>query len=636
MRSYLNLTLFFLLISYIFIPVSAQSKYAVSLIPEDLKKNANAVVRDKYFKVEILAQDKMVYTNTEVITILNKNAENQQFLNLYFDKDESINSAEILIYDAAGNQIKKISKNDFSESSVTDGFSLYTGSRMLSYSHVPVNYPYSIAYRYSIQTANTAFIPSVSPIEDYGISVERSMYELVYPGDIGIRIKESGLEHIALDKKNEQSHISYTFNNLNAIQAESLSPHFRDIAPMVRFAPDKFHLAGVNGQADNWKDFGKWIYDNLLAGLDRLSKETILKIQSLVRDIEDPVERARLVYKYMQDKTRYISVQIGIGGWKPMAASEVDRLGYGDCKALTNYTSSLLKAAGVPSYYTIIYANEKRNIDPDLASIQGNHAILMVPNSKDTIWLECTDQKVPFGHIGKFTDDRDALVISPEGGKIIHTKTYSETDNLQKITGQYAIDTNGDLSGSMEIQTSGVQLDDHYRISEMNPKESEIYYKEYFDQINNIKLERLSNQMENQSIAFTETVELKATHYGVRAGEKMLLRVNAYNLLKRVPKKVPDRKLPFIVRYGFTDLDAVTVQIPPGYVIEVMPEPILLESRFGSYQAIIEKKSDHQLVYHRKFQLKYGKYEANDYEDFRKYLTKINQADNSKVIISKI
>ncbi|MDZ7615342.1 MAG: DUF3857 domain-containing protein [Flavobacteriaceae bacterium] len=120
---------------------------------------------------------------------------------MHFDKDESINSAEILIYDAAGNQIKKISKNDFSESSVTDGFSLYTGSRMLSYTHVPVNYPYSIAYRYSIQMANTAFIPSVSPIEDYGISVERSMYELVYPGDIGIRIKESGLELIAYDKK---------------------------------------------------------------------------------------------------------------------------------------------------------------------------------------------------------------------------------------------------------------------------------------------------------------------------------------------------------------------------------------------------------------------------------------------------
>lgn len=636
MKSYLTLILFFFFICYISFPVSAQSKYSVSLIPEDLKKDANAVVRDKYFKVEILAQDKMVYTNTEVITILNKNAENQQFIHLNFDKDQSIKSAEILIYDAEGNQIKKINKSDFSESSVTDGFSLYTDNRELRYTHVPVNYPYSIAYRYTIQTANTAFIPFVFPIEDYGISVEHSIYELVYPVDIGVRIKESGLDQIAFDKTNEQSRITYTFNNLNAIQAESLSPHFRDIAPIVRFAPDKFHLAGVNGQADNWKDFGKWIYDNLLAGLDSLSPETTLKIQTLIQGVEDPVERARLVYKYMQDKTRYISVQIGIGGWKPMAATEVDRLGYGDCKALTNYTSSLLKAAGVPSYYTIIYANEKRDIDPDLASIQGNHAILMVPTSKDTIWLECTDQKVPFGHIGKFTDDRDALVISPEGGKIIHTKSYTENENLQKITGQYAIDSNGDLSGSVEIQTSGVQLDDHYRISEMSPKELEIYYKEYFDQINNIKLVSLSNKMEKQSIIFNETIVLQATHYGVPAGDKMLLRINAFNLHKIIPKKISDRKQPFKVRYGFTDVDEVTVQIPEGYSVEVLPQPILLESKFGTYQAIIETKSDKQLVYHRKLQLKYGEYEAKDYEDFRKYLTKINQADNSKIIINKI
>jgi heterodisulfide reductase subunit A-like polyferredoxin len=30
-------------------------------------------------------------------------------------------------------------------------------------------------------------------------------------------------------------------------------------------------------------------------------------------------------------KSRYVSIQVGIG-WKPMDASDVDRLGYGDCK----------------------------------------------------------------------------------------------------------------------------------------------------------------------------------------------------------------------------------------------------------------------------------------------------------------
>ena len=55
----------------------------------------------------------------------------------------------------------------------------------------------------------------------------------------------------------------------------------------------------------------------------------------------DPIEKAKIVYKYMQEKTRYISVQVGIGGFKPMLAKDVDRLGYGDCKALSNYTKAL-------------------------------------------------------------------------------------------------------------------------------------------------------------------------------------------------------------------------------------------------------------------------------------------------------
>ena len=69
-------------------------------------------------------------------------------------------------------------------------------------------------------------------------------------------------------------------------------------------------------------------------------------------------EKAKKIYQFVQDKTRYISVQVGIGGWKPFNTSEVDKLGYGDCKALTNYTMSLLKAAGVTSNYCVVYGGD--------------------------------------------------------------------------------------------------------------------------------------------------------------------------------------------------------------------------------------------------------------------------------------
>src|SRR5690625_198168 len=87
--------------------------------------------------------------------------------------------------------------------------------------------------------------------------------------------------------------------------------------------------------------------------------------------------KTRKIYQYIQDKVRNVSVQIGIGGWKPMPAMEVDKLSYGDCKALTNYTKVLLDALGIPSYYTVLYADSNTiDIHEDFVSFQGNHVIL--------------------------------------------------------------------------------------------------------------------------------------------------------------------------------------------------------------------------------------------------------------------
>jgi hypothetical protein len=109
-----------------------------------------------------------------------------------------------------------------------------------------------------------------------------------------------------------------------------------------------------------------------------------------------------------------------------MMTADVDKLGYGDCKALTYYTKSLMDVVEIPSFYTIVNAGiSKKNIEKEVVSVQGNHAFLCLPQEKDTIWLECTSQKVPFGFKNSFTDDRDVLAITPIGGKIFSHKHKS-------------------------------------------------------------------------------------------------------------------------------------------------------------------------------------------------------------------
>src|SRR5690606_35617022 len=111
-------------------------------------------------------------------------------------------------------------------------------------------------------------------------------------------------------------------------------------------------------------------------------------IQALVKDIDDPKQKAQKICEYVQKKTRYISVQIGIGGFQPMPADDVDRLSYGDCKALTNYMLTLLKSVGINSYYAVVQAGSlKKYAIPDFASMnQFNHVILCIPFANDTAW----------------------------------------------------------------------------------------------------------------------------------------------------------------------------------------------------------------------------------------------------------
>ena len=118
----------------------------------------------------------------------------------------------------------------------------------------------------------------------------------------------------------------------------------------------------------------------------------------------------------MQDRTRYIGVQVGIGGIQPIAANQVDRVGY-EIAGSDKLHKALLNVVGVKSYYVHVEAGTDDNIslENDFASLaQGNHVILNIPNGNIDIWLECTSRTSPFGFLGDFTDDRDVLVITPE------------------------------------------------------------------------------------------------------------------------------------------------------------------------------------------------------------------------------
>lgn len=628
------LTLFFLFISAI---SSAQDiKLTALLIPSELRENANAVIRDESTIVTISDVDEMTVQVSNTITVLNKLGDRYAVATVYYDGDKKITSLNAEIYDMMGKRIKKVRKKDFLDFSAVDGVSLYSDDRLKQLDYTPTQYPYTIKFSYEYTTSTTAFIPGWTPLGGYYLGVEKSTYRIINPSNIALRFKKNNFEGYAIEDKSSPGFVSYEMKSQAPIQYERSTKYPFDIFPLLKVASNSFALKGVKGSASNWKEFGQWMNAKLLEGTDQLDPATISKVKGLVAHTEDPVEKAKIIYQFMQDKTRYISVQIGIGGWKPIAANQVDKVGYGDCKALTNYTKALLDAVGVTSYYTVVYADEKRNIDKDFASIQGNHVILNIPNGEDDIWLECTSQIKPFGFLGDFTDDRDVLVITPEGGVIKRTPAYLNEDNLQEMTANVKLDAEGNMEATVSITSQGIQYDDRFTIDSYSQEDLKKYYKtNFWSYNNNLKINTASISNSKDSIILSEKVAASIDKYASIQQGAYLFKVNMFNRNGYVPKRYRKRKYPLRISRGFKDVDQFTITLPEGYQLESTPNDIVLENKFGQYKVQFKQVDAQTLQYSRELFIKAGTYPKEDYKPYRSFRKKVAKYDGLRLSLIK-
>ncbi|MFV8467237.1 DUF3857 domain-containing protein [Flavobacterium sp. LB1P62] len=627
----------FLLLFYSTLLLAQKNEYNTLSIADSLKENANAVVRLNQVDITISSQRNMNIKTKRVVTVLNEKGIGEIEAKEYYSKTSSVKNIEVLVLDGFGIEIKKIKRKDFKDQSAVSGSTLFSDDRIIYLDYTPIQYPFTIIYESEVESSNTAFIPQWYPLSDYLVSVEKSVLNVNYPSALGFKKMESNFSNFLINKIVDSStQLSYTATNITAQKEEDYSPGFTAIFPKVMMGLENFHLENVDGNAKTWATFGKWYSDKILSGTTELSEETKLKIKALVGDEKDPIKKAKLIYNYVQQKSRYVNISIGIGGWKPMLAADVDRLGYGDCKALTNYTKALLNAVDVPSYNTILYGSpRKRNIEPDFVSMQGNHMILSIPSGANYIWLECTSQDTPFGYQGTFTDDRDVLIMKPEGGEIVRTKNYEDINNTQISKGKISLSQTGDFFGKISIVSEGSQYNQKSVIENFQPTDKEAHYKEYWDNINNLKIDKITFTNDKEKVSFAENAEISAVNYGSVSGNKIMFVINAYNQITGNVKRIRNRKNPFEIQRGYADGDEIEICLPSGFSIEFLPSNFELKTKFGEYKTEIIKKDATNIIYKRTMFLKKGLYSNKEYDEYRLFIEQISRNDNAKIILTQ-
>jgi hypothetical protein len=610
-------------------------KYPVSAIPDDLKKDVNAVVREDKAIYKIISQGKSSLYVYLAVTILNEKGNDYAQQVIHFDKSSRVKDINGFSYDEFGKQIKKLRNKDIYEQSAFDGFSLFTDNRFKSVDLSQNTFPYTVEFEYELDY-NFLF-DFDGDVINYSekTSVQHFIYQIIYPKDLQPRYKVLNVEDTHKIEKlpDGLESIAWEYKNIKPLQLEPFGPRAYDICPRILAAPSKFEYGGYVGDMSTWRDFGKW---NLSLNKDRdvLPIETKAKIVNLTKDLPTTEQKVEALYEYLQNKTRYVSIQLGIGGFQPFEASVVDQTGYGDCKALSNYMVALLKEIGIKAYYTTVLAGrDKPNVIADFPSHQANHAIVAVPDKTDTIWLECTSQTNPFGYQGTFTGDRKALLITENGGVLVNTTRYTADQNIQSRTADVAIDVNGNGNAKIKTAYSGLRY-------EINGLEF-VLDNQYDDQkkwiqkntgipsfdVNTYSMKNLKSRIPTAIV----NLDLRLSRLATVSGKRMFLVPNLMNRSTMIPEKVENRKSNVILRNAYTDLDTIKYHIPEELYPEYLPEPLKIKSKFGEYEASY-KLDQGSLIYTRKMKMLKGEFPPESYSELIDFYKSVNKADNSKIV----
>ncbi|MEP6951182.1 MAG: DUF3857 domain-containing protein [Ginsengibacter sp.] len=552
-----------------------------SALTKELKENAHSVKREEKINFEVTDIDAAKLTVHQVFTVLDAEGEGALYFYEFSSAFRKLEDAEIKVYDAHGGLVNKYKKKEMRAESIGEG--LVQDGMVYFFRVAAPAFPVTVQFDYEVKYKGTLNYPDYY-IESPEQSVEYSSYTASVPADIDLRFKAKNINidpAITTAGKNRFYH--WEVKNLTAIPKEEGAAAGGSIYPQVMIAPNKFSMDGHEGDLTSWKNFGNW-YLNLSNGSINLTEETKNKLKQMVQEAPGDKEKIKIIYKYLQQNFRYVDISLGIGGYKPLEAASVDKKKYGDCKALSNYTQACLNAVGIVSYPALINAEyNKEPVDPSFPHNAFNHVILCVPMSNDTVWLECTSSRTDFGILGNFTENRNALVITPGGGVLVTTPKSKSSENTFTLLTKVTLHEDASGESVSVLKTSGEYKQDltEYVMNEKKDAQKK-YLVTYLGFIQPDEFELTSNRKPDSAEAFFKLIIEKIPDF--TAGSKMFLNPRIYKIWNLNLPRDEKRTKSFYFECPFIKVDTTVYQLPENYTVENLPKARDVKFEYGSFK----------------------------------------------------
>lgn len=443
----------------------------------------------------------------------------------------------------------------------------------------------------------------------------------------------------------------WELRDLQPIKLEPLSPSVTNIVPFmaVNFGPDDPERSH-NRTFSKWSDVSVWasaLYDPQAVVDDSVAA----KARELTAGAETELDKIKAIGAFVQN-LQYISIDIGVAygaGYKPRPSNVVLARGYGDCKDKANLMRALLKAVGIDAYPIAIYLGDRTFVKAKWVSPrQFNHCIIAIVVGKDTsaptiveteslgrlLIFDATDDLTPVGDLPSDLQGSYGLVVAGPKGDLVEMPTTAPEMNSMDRQVELSLRSDGAISGTITESSKGQSSrDERMRFRRLSKADYRKMIERWLASgATAAKLIELDPEDKQAEASFDLKVEFEAPGYGQLMQNRLLIfKPAVVSRLRNSYLTEKDRVHPVEMDSNAFSEKAV-FELPKGFDVDELPDPVKLDTAFGSYSTSYEVK-DSTLIFTRKMITKRIVVPSEEYQEVFDFYKKIIDAEQSPVVL---
>lgn len=449
-----------------------------------------------------------------------------------------------------------------------------------------------------------------------------------------------------------QRAINIEIADIPAVVDEPFRPHESALAGrlLVRIIPPEKDPRAFAG----WTDMGAW-YDGLSRQRRAPDASTSAKASALAAQAASALDKIRFLADFVQKQIRYVSIQIGIGGFQPHYAKSILANRYGDCKDKATLLSALLQAIGFESYPVIVHtARGFVNPDSPVSLYSFNHVILAIRLPEDVpddgldglirhlrlgrlLIFDPTMPTTPLGRLPFYLQDNTGLLVADGGGELIELPRAKPESNMLDRTGRLVLKSDGTLVGEIQEKRRGFLADSlRYHMQAASEADRQKYLETFLSysvssfSLRDYEFRHLDSASEDLLVSY----RFIAPSYAKRAGSFLVVRPCAVGQ-KAVDLTSQDkrpRRYPIDLETTIVACDEFIIELPKNCVVEALPEPVAINAGFATYKSTVET-ADGRLVYRREYRLMESLLPASRFEQALKFFLAVAAEEQQSVLL---